>query len=176
MVKAGVQVRAQITLQPGEWCWWCETRHFCTSCQKAEFSIRGWIKHSFDDLLVGTPTNRVLETPGRRNVFRPRGYRYENEKVQPHSYSDWKRNIIFAPLCFSTTGGMGPEAMVFVKKNLLDPKVLPLTVTYFRIHLQKSGLSRAWLYSDCRFFNRHSAQGLKLQCMGQPPMAFMTLY
>ena len=59
----------------------------------------------------GAPTNGVYETPAEMYAT------HEKQKMTKYNHRVIQvQKGTFAPLCFSTTGGMGPQAMMFVKK------------------------------------------------------------
>ena len=59
----------------------------------------------------GAPTNSVYETPAEMYAA------HEKQKMNKYNHRVIQvEKGTFAPLCFSTTGGMGPQPMMFVKK------------------------------------------------------------
>ena len=72
------------------------------------------MEREFFDVRVshpGAPTNSVYETPAEMYAA------HEKQKMTKYNHRVIQvEKGTFAPLCFSTTGGMGPQAMMFVKK------------------------------------------------------------
>ena len=57
------------------------------------------------------PTNSVYETPAEMYAA------HEKQKMTKYNHRVIQiEKGTFTPLCFSTTGGMGPQAMMFVRK------------------------------------------------------------
>ena len=78
-------------------------RGFYSPMERAFFDVR--VSHP------GAPTNNVFETPVEMYAD------HEDKKMKKYNHRVIQiEKGTFAPLCFSTTGGMGPQAMVFVKK------------------------------------------------------------
>ena len=72
------------------------------------------MERAFFDVRVshpGAPTNSVYETPAEMYAA------HEKQKMTKYNHRVIQvEKSTSAPLCFSTTGGMGPQAMMFVKK------------------------------------------------------------
>ena len=75
------------------------------------------MERAFFDFRVSHPgapniNNSVYETPAETYAA------YEKQKMTKYNHRVIQiEKGTFAPLCFSTTEGMGPQAMMFVKKN-----------------------------------------------------------
>ena len=99
-------------------------RGFYSPMERAFFDVR--VSHP------GAPTNSVFETPVEMYAD------HEDKKMKKYNHRVIQiEKGTFAPLCFSTTGGMGPQAMVFVKKlakhmTRTNGQTLSNTMAYIR--------------------------------------------